>query len=810
MKAHDFLHEEHELDSPFLNELQWEDESPFLHAYYEVAPASPFLEREAFEAEEDGYYGRTPYGEEEYGWADYEEEAPEEDFLFDEEEAYLLGGMSQGYGWEDYDAEPEMEEWESEEADPEDELMMDKALELEMNFLDENEYEADRYFQRELNAAASNQGLSPIAAQSGKRWDKVAGDRPQKWIGKVYGLVVHTTGGSLPGKAIAGGKYPTDRAVDYYTSKNVIGCHYINGWKGLEGQDLVQIANERKKPKGVGTAKQRQSIKKGRFEADLPDVLVEIWRRRWPGYDNSLTLLPALPNECCIHVECIPVYYYMNDKAHISKEHPPMRPGLRFTKAQHDTIALLACDIAVRNGWPLNEKWWRTPRLLGHEDITPISRKDKNGGWDPGYLRRAPYFDWDYVYLKIEEIARSGYKLAAGYSAPAQPAGPQTSIGNLPGALASHLTGLMNKGVIGLSVFTAIMAGERDADRLTNLIFFHRHPERNGEKIKRGETDAIREWKDIKATIVEPLLRVVSRGGPASGGAGNTTVPAGAQAQNTGTGHLTTISGGIDFQTLGAGKAPPADPGAYRKFRLTTYHVADQRDYPTGSVVVPFYGEDGRKIAEGSPEFFANASLEGTGKLLNGQLINVTGKKVKVSHDEYRAVLEYHNRAYARTNEKRRAQGRAPISTGYSGISVETGRIVKALAFHIIPQARLGAGYGVKRNIPLLPFRTLAADIGIEKYKNADPRWKGKGGLVPPGTRVYIKEYDGLYLPDGSVHDGWFVVNDTGGGIYGAHFDVFTGTRALRNQVKLPDFGQVWFEGIESRIPPGYSHGLKP
>jgi len=802
MKAHDFPHDEHELDSPFLNEMQWEEESPFLPAYYEVEPASPFLEREAFEAEEDGHYGRAPYGEEEYIWADYEEEGPEEDLFPNEEEAYIMDRMSEQYEMEEYTGQ-EMEEWESEEADPEEEVIMDIALELEMSFITENEYEADRYFGGELNAADSNQGLSPVASQSLKRWDKVAGDRPAQWIGKVYGLVVHTTGGSLPGKAIAGGKYPTDRAVDYYTNKDTRGCHYINGWKGLEGQDLVQIANERKKPKGVGTVEQRESIKKGRFEADLPDVLVEIWRRRWPGYDNSLALLPALPNECCIHVECIPVYYYMNDRSHISREHPPMRPGLRFTKAQHDTIALLACDIAVRNGWPLNEKWWRTPRLLGHEDITPISRKDKNGGWDPGYLRRAPYFDWDYVYLKIEEIARSGYKLTAGYSAPAQPAGPQTSIGNLPGTLASRLTDLINKGVIGLSIFTAIMAGERDANRLTDMIFFHRHPERDGRRIGKDEKDAIREWSDIKAAVVGPLLRKISEWAPASGGAGGTTGPTGGQAQNT-------LSSGLNFQNLGAGKAPPTDPGTYRKFRLTTYHIADQRDYPTGSVMVPFYGEDGHKIAEGSPEFFANASLEGTGKLLNGQLINVTGKKVKVSHDEYRAVLEYHNRAYARTNEKRRAQGRAPISTGYSGISVETGRVVRTLAFHIIPKTKLGAGYGVRRNIPLLPFRTLAADIGIEKYKNADPKWKGKGGLVPPGTRVYIKEYDGLQLPDGSLHDGWFIVNDTGGGIYGVHFDVFTGTRALRKQVKLPEFGQVWFEGIESRIPPGYSHGLKP
>ena len=66
-----------------------------------------------------------------------------------------------------------------------------------------------------------------------------------------------------------------------------------------------------------------------------------------------------------------------------------------------------------------------------------------------------------------------------------------------------------------------------------------------------------------------------------------------------------------------------------------------------------------------------------------------------------------------------------------------------------------------------------------------------------------------MRLPDGTTHDGWFIVNDTGGGIFGAHFDVFVGTRALRKQVKLPEFSQVWFAGIEQRIPPGYTYGLK-
>jgi len=240
---------------------------------------------------------------------------------------------------------------------------------------------------------------------------------------------------------------------------------------------------------------------------------------------------------------------------------------------------------------------------------------------------------------------------------------------------------------------------------------------------------------------------------------------------------------------------PPADPSAYRKFHLTTYHVVDQRDVPTGAVRVPIFDDQGRKLAEGSPAFFAQLSLEGTGRLEDGRLINVTGKKVRVLHDNYAEVLAYH---------RDHLRGKPPA---YSGLVVENDRVVQALAFHEVPANSAASGTGVQNGIPLVPFRTLAADIG--RTKKSEPSWKGKGGVVPVGTRVYIKEYKGIRLPDGTWHDGWFVVNDTGGGIFGVHFDVFVGTRALGRQVKHPEVASVWFPGIEQRIQPGYEYGLK-
>jgi N-acetyl-anhydromuramyl-L-alanine amidase AmpD len=110
-----------------------------------------------------------------------------------------------------------------------------------------------------------------------------------------------------------------------------------------------------------------------------------------------------MANAPYLHLEMIPCVFAEGHELVTAAE--PLRAGLRFTKAQHDAVVALACDVAARKGWDDPDdhaRWWRTPRLLGHEDLTPLSRHDKSGGWDPGALRPAPYFDWQYV---LEAIA---------------------------------------------------------------------------------------------------------------------------------------------------------------------------------------------------------------------------------------------------------------------------------------------------------------------------------------------------------------------------------------------------------------------
>lgn len=59
----------------------------------------------------------------------------------------------------------------------------------------------------------------------------------------------------------------------------------------------------------------------------------------------------------------------------------------------------------------------------------------------------------------------------------------------------------------------------------------------------------------------------------------------------------------------------------------------------------------------------------------------------------------------------------------------------------------------------LIPYRTLAVDAKV----------------IPPGTVLYIPALDGVRLPSGEIHDGFFFAHDEGQGITGNRIDVFVG-----------------------------------
>lgn len=68
-----------------------------------------------------------------------------------------------------------------------------------------------------------------------------------------------------------------------------------------------------------------------------------------------------------------------------------------------------------------------------------------------------------------------------------------------------------------------------------------------------------------------------------------------------------------------------------------------------------------------------------------------------------------------------------------------------------------GRGAGQR---PLIPFKSVAVD----------PR------QIRLGEPLYIPEFDGMVLPDGSIHDGCVRADDTGGGIKGRKMDFFVVT----------------------------------
>jgi hypothetical protein len=84
----------------------------------------------------------------------------------------------------------------------------------------------------------------------------------------------------------------------------------------------------------------------------------------------------------------------------------------------------------------------------------------------------------------------------------------------------------LRMGLEGNAVRLAILWGQRDVTALTNMVFFHRHPERGGRKLVRDERNypaLSREWISIRDSIVLPALKKPRPA--ASGGAGPAPAP---------------------------------------------------------------------------------------------------------------------------------------------------------------------------------------------------------------------------------------------------------------------------------------------
>jgi hypothetical protein len=76
-----------------------------------------------------------------------------------------------------------------------------------------------------------------------------------------------------------------------------------------------------------------------------------------------------------------------------------------------------------------------------------------------------------------------------------------------------------------LALTLAVLSGVRDENKLTNMIFFARHPERGGRKLEQSDPDfkqLSQEWLDIRNRLIRPFLNKTT---PATPSTANPTKP---------------------------------------------------------------------------------------------------------------------------------------------------------------------------------------------------------------------------------------------------------------------------------------------
>jgi N-acetyl-anhydromuramyl-L-alanine amidase AmpD len=200
----------------------------------------------------------------------------------------------------------------------------------------------------------------------------------------VFGIAVHCTGSGIVSKALAHGADPFEYALGYYLRPESYFAHYLIDFDGTIGQ----IADEHERAPHIGlTAADRDAYLSGRWKKKLPKAFVSAWTARWPQYRSPSHLYPGRsPNNAYVGMELL---VWQEGCAG-----EPRTPGAKYTTTQHDAAAALAADVARR--WALPAGWPSSGRLACHEDISPLTRTSKGQGWDPGVLRAAPWFDWDY------------------------------------------------------------------------------------------------------------------------------------------------------------------------------------------------------------------------------------------------------------------------------------------------------------------------------------------------------------------------------------------------------------------------------
>lgn len=238
---------------------------------------------------------------------------------------------------------------------------------------------------------------SPIASlvANARSPTKTPNDR-----GTPFGLLVHTSGGGVTDVARKQKLTPLQVALRVYIDAQNGGNGYP--WGGptyVVPHDgaIWQIAPDNLRTEHAGGPNRWRYID-GSWEHVYP-VVTDAWKRQWGNvksaggrtFKHPYQLFPSTsPNRDYVGVEMIPCGDGYGT---------PMAPGLRFSYEQHNAIRRLGRDLAARHAWP--KGWQKGCRLVGHEDVDPLERSWSSGGWDPGFLRPDPFFDFALVRASI-------------------------------------------------------------------------------------------------------------------------------------------------------------------------------------------------------------------------------------------------------------------------------------------------------------------------------------------------------------------------------------------------------------------------
>lgn len=219
------------------------------------------------------------------------------------------------------------------------------------------------------------------------------GVRPRE-PGMPEGACVHTVGrGIALGFARENGREPnaeeaTTAALRWYAEHDDKPGYLV----GLDGV-AYRVAEDRGVTQHVG-GKFRDDYLSGRWVGLVNPTFLRLWRARWPGYKSPQHLFKGRSaNGAYVGIELLPVTAVSGVT--------PASPEETFTLAQYVALDELLLSLETEHGWP--EGWRKTARLVGHEDVGPLGKRDgrgmhrfdAGGGWDPGNLRRVPRFRWD-------------------------------------------------------------------------------------------------------------------------------------------------------------------------------------------------------------------------------------------------------------------------------------------------------------------------------------------------------------------------------------------------------------------------------